>query len=100
MPARDSVIRPGPVLSDQELAAYAGTYSSDEAETTFTVAVQGRTLVLKRRPADVIELKTQARDTFRASIGTVTFSRDASGSIAALSIKQERVWDLRFTRVR
>lgn len=100
MPTRDSVIRPGPVLSDQELAAYAGAYSSDEAETTFTVAVQGRTLVLKRRPADVIELKTQARDTFRASIGTVTFSRDASGSIAALSIKQERVWDLRFTRVR
>ena len=32
------------------LADYAGTYNSDEAETTMTAAVDGDALILKRRP--------------------------------------------------
>jgi hypothetical protein len=35
-------------------------------------------------------------DKFRGSIGTVTFVRGGSGAIEALSVNQDRVWDLRF----
>ena len=35
---------------------------------------------------------------FRGSIGTVTFMRNASGVVDSLSVNQDRVWDLRFTK--
>ncbi len=95
---RDEVLRPGPRLSEAQLAAYAGSYWSDEAETMLVAAVEDGALVLRRRPADVIKLATVGTDKFRGSIGTVTFIRDSAGRVEALSINQERVWDLRFTR--
>ena len=97
---RDQVIRPGPRLTAAEQAAYAGEYWSDEAETRFIVAIEQGALVLKRRPDTTIALTSAARDRFRASIGDVSFIRNAAGAVEALSIKQERVWDLRFAKVR
>ena len=76
----------------------AGAYWSDEAETMLTAAVDQGALVLRRRPDTVITLTAVEPDTFRGSIGTVTFIRNAAGAIEALSIKQDRVWDLRFTK--
>lgn len=93
---------PAPALNPQPTAAqlseFAGVYTSDEAEVTMTAAVVEGTLALKRRPDTVIRLTATGKDTFRGSIGTVTFRRDAAGAIRALSISQERVWDLRFAR--
>ena len=63
-----------------------------------TAVVEGGGLVLKRRPDAVIKLTAIGPDSFRGSIGTVTFRRNASGSIEALSVTQDRVWDLRFAK--
>ena len=76
----------------------AGSYWSDEAETLLVAAVDQGALVLRRRPDTVIKLTAIGPDQFRGSIGTVTFRRNASGAVEALSIKQERVWDLRFAK--
>jgi len=85
-------------LTGAQLAAYAGTYHSDEAETTLVVAVQGDALVVKRRPDTVIKLLPVYADAFSAgSLGHIIFRRDG-GHIAGLSVVQDRVWDLRFTR--
>ena len=81
-----------------QLGELTGTYDSDEAEVTLTAVVDHGTLVLKRRPDTEIVLTATARDTFRGSIGTVTFRRDATGAVNGLSVTQERVWDLRFSR--
>ncbi len=81
-----------------QLAEFGGAYWSDEAEVALSAAVEDGALVLKRRPDSVIALTAIDRDTFRGSIGTVTFRRDAAGKINALSVKQDRVWDLRFER--
>lgn len=90
---------PRPTPGAAELAAYAGTYVSDEAETTLVAEVADGTLVLRRRPATVIRLTPAAgQDAFTGSIGTITFRRDATGRVVALSVKQDRVWDLRFDR--
>jgi CubicO group peptidase (beta-lactamase class C family) len=80
-----------------QLAAYAGTYTSDEAETVFTIEVDGDDLVLKRRPATRIVLRPTVDDTFSsgAGIGTIKFHRTA-GQVTQLGVMQDRVFDLRF----
>jgi len=61
-------------------------------------AVDQGALVLRRRPDTVIRLTAIGPDKFRGSIGTVTFLRTASGTVDSLSVNQDRVWDLRFTK--
>ena len=97
-PATPSAAAIQPPLSDSQLAPLAGTYWSDEAETALVAAVDQGALVLRRRPDTVIKLTAIGPDKFRGSIGTVTFTRNASGAVESLSVSQERVWDLRFTR--
>lgn len=89
-------LRPTPA----ELSSLQGTFVSDEAETVFTLALDGNSLVLRRRPATAIRLvPTAVKDVFQAiTIGTITFRRDASGNATALSVGQDRVFDLRFEK--
>ena len=87
-----------PAPTAAELVEFSGNYWSDEAEVMLTAAVENGALVLKRRPDTTIALTAIGRDTFRGSIGTLTFRRDAAGKVNAMSAKQDRVWDLRFQR--
>jgi len=83
----------------EQLRAYAGTYESGEAETVLTVAVEKDGLTLKRRPATSIALSPLYADAFNAPrLGTIIFRRDTAGRVSALSVVQERVWDLRFLK--
>jgi CubicO group peptidase (beta-lactamase class C family) len=82
-----------------ELLEFVGTYSSDEAETVLEVAVSGSNLVVKRRPDTTIALRPVYKDAFSGqSLGLVRFRRDSAGSVTALSVVLDRVWDLRFKR--
>jgi hypothetical protein len=75
-----------------------GTYVSDEAETTLTVAMGDGGLVVKRRPDTTLKLTPIYADAFNApQLGLVIFRREG-GRITALSVVQDRVWDLRFAR--
>ena len=78
----------------------AGTYWSDEAEAALTAAVDaGQARARSAGPTPTIALTAIEKDTFRGSIGTVTFrQRGQPAMVDALSIKQDRVWDLRFAR--
>ena len=81
------------------LAELAGTYWSDDAEVTIVMRVENGRLVAFRRPNSSIALTPTAPDTFRgATLGAITFRRDASGRVNGFSVTQERVWDLRFQR--
>src|SRR5436190_6246996 len=85
--------------ADADLAGYPGRYISDEAETVFTIAAEGADLVLKRRPDTVLRMRPVSRDEFAVpSLGTVIFRRSAEGRVSELSVKLDRVWDLRFQR--
>jgi CubicO group peptidase (beta-lactamase class C family) len=93
---------PAPALTPPPTAAQmgelAGSYWSEEAEVVLTAAVDQGQLVIKRRPDTTITLTAIEKDTFRGSIGTITFRRDPAGNVDGLSVKQDRVWDLRFSR--
>jgi CubicO group peptidase (beta-lactamase class C family) len=95
--AFERVERATPAAS--ELPEFAGTYSSDEAETVLEVAVSGSNLVVKRRPDSTIALRPVYKDAFSGQgLGLVRFRRDSAGSVTALSVVLDRVWDLRFER--
>ncbi|MEO8677875.1 MAG: serine hydrolase domain-containing protein [Vicinamibacterales bacterium] len=89
---------PAVLLPAATLNEYAGNYWSDEAEVMFTIVVDKDQLALKRRPATTIALTATGKDAFRGSIGTVIFIRDAAGKLKELSVRQDRVFDLRFQR--
>jgi CubicO group peptidase (beta-lactamase class C family) len=83
-----------------DISAYQGRYMSDEAETTLTIAADGGDLVVKRRPDTVLRMRPVERDIFAVpALGTVTFRRGPDGAVVELSVKQDRVWDLRFQRI-
>ncbi len=85
--------------TDEQLAELAGTYTSADAETVLTLVVENHAPVLKRRPDVTIPLIPTYEDAFTAGqLGTMIVRRDANGRPVALSIVQDRVWDLPFTR--
>jgi CubicO group peptidase (beta-lactamase class C family) len=95
----DNFERVKPDIPDvEQLRELVGLYLSNEAEASITVALEGTSLVLKRRPDAVVKLTPLYGDTFSSQIGTVIFRRDSAGRPIAFSVVQERVWDLRFTR--
>jgi CubicO group peptidase (beta-lactamase class C family) len=81
-----------------DLETLEGVYASDEAETAFTVRVRDGALELAQRPATVYRLTPLYADAFDSELGTIVFRRDAAGVVTALSVVQDRVWDLRFQR--
>ena len=86
--------------SDADVRSYAGRYASDEAETTLTVALEGSDLVIKRRPDTTLRMRAVEKDVFAVpSLGQITFRRGPGGQVTELSIKLDRVWDLRFQRL-
>ena len=85
--------------STRELAAYAGSYWSDELDARIVVEVRDTVLVVKQRPADEAVLRPTFRDAFvGAGVGTVVFARDARGRITGFGIWAGRVRDVRFVR--
>jgi len=81
-----------------ELRDLTGTYVSDEAEAVLTVAISGESLVIQRRPDTTLKLTPVYADAFVApQLGLVAFRR-SGGRVTALSVSQDRVWDLRFSR--
>ena len=87
--------------TDDQLARFAGTYVSEEAETTLTAVVENHALVLKRRPDTTIALAPLYPGAFSTDhgLGTVVFRMDGSGRASGLSVIQDRVWDLHLRKL-
>ena len=85
-------------VTPAQLAEYAGTYYSADAETTLEISVANDQLVLSRRPATRVTLSPIVRDAFRGFANRVWFSRDASGRVNALHVGGGRAYDVVFER--
>jgi CubicO group peptidase (beta-lactamase class C family) len=81
-----------------QLAEFAGEYYSPDTESTLTVIVEDGRVIIKRRPATRIPLSPVYADAFQSQLGLIRFFRNASGRITELSVGQDRVYDLRFSR--
>ena len=89
--------------SDIDLASLAGQYESRETGTTLTVAAKSGEITLAIASHRPVRLEPTFRDAFmmgdreRASI---RFIRDSVGNVTGLSAGDDRVWDLRFMRIK
>ncbi len=86
-----------------ELAALGGDYESRETGSTLRVTAASTDGELNLRIASnaPIRLKPTFRDAFTTPSGSsIFFVRDSSANVVALSAGEDRVWDLRFNRVR
>ena len=84
--------------SRAQLEALAGRYMSGDAETAFDFRLRDGALMMAQRPDIVYPLTPLYADAFDSELGTIIFRRDAGGMVTALSVVQDRVWDLRFQR--
>jgi CubicO group peptidase (beta-lactamase class C family) len=86
-----------------ELAMLAGKYESGETGSTVTVAEKAGTLTLTIGWGQPVRLRPTFRDAFLMESGggatAIVFHRDPAGKVTGLSAGDDRVWDLRFTRV-
>jgi CubicO group peptidase (beta-lactamase class C family) len=85
--------------SSRDLAAYAGSYWSEELETRIELQARDSVLVAKRRPATEATLRPTFHDGFMApELGTVVFDRDGRGNVTGFGIWAGRVRNVRFTK--
>ena len=90
---------PRPALTTPAaLAQYAGTYTSDEAEVTYTVTVDSGRVMLRRRPGTKLELSPAYEDGFTSPVGVVVFTRNRQGRVDGMSLGLGRVRDLRLRK--
>jgi CubicO group peptidase (beta-lactamase class C family) len=81
-----------------DLEAYAGTYYSEEIDTTYTVYVEGGKLKVRFRPAQRFDLTPVYTDAFEEGGDVLRFTRDGSGRVDGFLVYAERVRHLRFVR--
>ncbi len=84
-----------------ELVSYSGSYSSAETNSTVAVKAEGGQLSYQVGVLPSVKLKPAFRDSFSSPNGaSVTFVRDPNGRVTGLTVGDDRVWGLRFTRGR
>jgi CubicO group peptidase (beta-lactamase class C family) len=88
-----------PTLTAEQLAEYAGRYSSDELMATYDVAVRAGGLAATCGPGDPVRLRPEGPDRFSLRGPTVTFKRSESGAVTAFEIDLGRARGIRFERV-
>jgi CubicO group peptidase (beta-lactamase class C family) len=88
-----------PMPADSALASFAGQYRSDEVDATYTVRVADGKLAMRWPRRDEVVLEAVGGDRFVGSLGTVTFTRAASGGIDGLTISNRRLRRLRAKRL-
>lgn len=82
----------------EELAAFAGTYYSDEIDTTYDLFVEGGALKVRFRPAMRFILAPIYEDAFEGDGNVLRFTRGPSGGVTGFLVYAGRVRHLRFTK--
>lgn len=83
-----------------ELGSFTGQYRSDEIRATWTARIDSGRLVLSPRRGSRQVLTPVYKDAFAGGgMGTVWFSRDARGQVAAMHVSGSRMWNLTLPKV-
>ena len=84
--------------SQEDLTEFVGAYRNDEAEVTYSFAVQEGGLVVVDRYGQATPVQPHYTDAFSGRGGLWIFLREG-GRVTSLSFAAGRVWDLQFERV-
>ena len=98
-PPRPVYSRAAPVRpAAQALAAYAGSYYSDDLAVEYTFRVEDGRLVLRNRKLGRIPLAPTFADGFRGAAWYFTFRRDDAGAVAGFTVSTSRAWNIAFRK--
>jgi len=92
-----------PELTPEQMAEYAGDYYSDELGTTYTLLVDGTSLVARHRRHGDNELIPSDTDQFTGGqwwLSVLRFTRNEDKKITGFLLTGGRVRNLRFDRIR
>lgn len=92
------VRQPAAASGAAALAAYAGSYFSEELDTRYDVAVRDSVLVRGHRKMSDATLQPAGRDAFTMGGATVLFTRDRRGRVTGFTLNDGRVRGVRFVR--
>jgi CubicO group peptidase (beta-lactamase class C family) len=81
-----------------QLAAYAGSYVSEEIDPVYRIVAENGGLVLKRLKQKPQKLQPLVEDYFLAPTGSIHFCRDPSGKITGYLLNTGRINNFRFTK--
>jgi CubicO group peptidase (beta-lactamase class C family) len=82
-----------------ELAAFAGSFYSDELDSTYQVSVDGAGLTLRRgNRRQIFTLQPGPKDEFRLPGSVIRFRRGADGAVVGLVVDADRIRGLTFER--
>jgi len=82
----------------EELAAFAGTFYSDEIDTTYDLFVESGVLRVRFRPAMRFNLVPVYEDAFEGDGNILRFTRGPDGQVNGFLVYAGRVRQLRFTK--
>ena len=98
-PPRPVYSRAAPVRPAADaLAAYAGSYYSDDLAVEYTFRVEGGRLVLRNRKLGRIPLAPTFADGFYGRAWYFTFRRDDAGAVSGFTVSTSRAWNIAFRR--
>ncbi len=98
-PPRPVYGRAPPVRPAAEaLAAYAGSYYSDDLAVEYTFRVEAGRLVLRNRKLGRIPLAPTFADGFYGAAWYFTFRRDDAGAVSGFTVSTSRAWNIAFRK--
>ena len=98
-PPRPVYSRAAPVRPSAEtLAAYAGSYYSDDLAVEYTFRVEAGRLVLRNRKLGRIPLAPTFADGFYGRAWYFTFRRDDAGAVSGFTVSTSRAWNIAFRK--
>ncbi len=86
-------------LKAEDLAAYAGTYSSAELDTVWSLTVDGGRLLLHPKRGPKAPLEPSFTDAFDGPGGMIRFQRNGEKKVSGLLVGAGRARDLKFAKV-
>jgi CubicO group peptidase (beta-lactamase class C family) len=84
-------------LKPENLIAYAGTYTSPELDTTWTLAVEGDQLKLRGQRGPAMPLEPTFADAFNSPTGLIRFQREGQ-KVTGFLVGAGRARDLKFEK--
>lgn len=84
--------------SAQRLAAFAGTYESEELDMPYRIKVAGDGLVISSLKQQPLPLRAVTTDIFETELGNLHFQRDGAGAITGYELNTGRISNLRYVR--
>ena len=89
-------VQPAP----EALAAYSGSYYSDELAVGYTFRVENGRLILWNRKLGRIPLSPTFADGFYGAAWYFTFRRDDAGQVSGFTMSTSRAWNIAFRKRR